>query len=269
MNKSNLLKILFIGDVFGDQAVVDLVEFLPKFKIENKIDFTIAQAENVSGRKGFIPTDYAKLKDAGIDAFTIGNHVWAKDSVNKIINNNDVIRPYNVEDVYPGSGSKVFTHNNIKIRVSSFLGITFNELKGAGWLQEQANNFFDAYDQLEKELSDEIHIIDFHAETTSEKNVFALYLDGKVSAVLGTHTHVQTNDERVLPKGTAFISDVGMTGPINCAIGAEYEQVYKMMRFHEKVKFQTSTNPIQFNAVILHFEDNKVKKIEKISQMIK
>lgn len=268
MKNKKISRILFIGDVFGEKAILELLSFLPSFKKENEIDFVIAQAENVSGRKGFIPKDYDSLKKAGVNAFTIGNHVWAKSTIEKIIENDDIIRPYNIDDVYPGKGSRVFKVNDLIVRVSSFLGITFNELKGSYWLQEKANNFFDAYDQLEKEGSSDIHIIDFHAETTSEKNVFGIYLDGKVSALLGTHTHVQTNDEKILKNGTAFISDVGMTGPIYSAIGAEYEQVYRVMRFQEKVKFQTSSNQIQFNAVILTFDNKKVINIEKINKLL-
>lgn len=253
------MKILFIGDVFGEQAIVALEKHLKKIISTKKIDFVIVQGENISGRKGLVPNDYMRLKKAGVNAFTMGNHVWAKDEIHEIINNEDIIRPYNVANNYPGRGSQTFLVRGNLIRVTSIMGIEFNELR-TPWKQNKANSFFDALDNLQKEINDSseksFHIIDFHAEVTSEKAVFGLYADGKVGAVLGTHTHVQTNDARKLPKGTVFITDVGMTGPINSAIGANFQQVYTKMRFGARDKFETSSNPIQLNAVIINVEKN-------------
>ena len=118
-------------------------------------------------------------------------------------------------------------------------------------------------DKIIKNDNSDFHILDFHAETTSEKAVLSLYLDGKINAVLGTHTHVQTNDARTLPRGTAFITDVGMTGPRDCAIGANYQEVYERMRFNKRVRFYESKNSGQFNAVILTMSKgkNRLKKI--------
>lgn len=270
MNKDlTELKILFIGDIFGQSGIQKIEEVLPKFIEQEKIDFVIAQSENVSGRKGLEPKDYLHLKALGINAFTLGNHAFAKNSVTTIIDNGDILRPYNVNDEYPGVGTNVFyLKNNLKLRVTSLLGITFNDLNNP-WKQSKANNFFDAIDEIIKNDDSDYHIIDFHAETTSEKNVFALYLDQyhpkKVSAVLGTHTHVQTNDAQKLPNDLLFISDVGMTGPENSAIGANFEEVYEKMRFNSKNPFKPSTNKSKLNAVILTLSKKEKPTIKPLN----
>lgn len=258
------MKILFLGDVFGEVSIDALEKHLKKIIVKEKIDFTIAQGENVSGRKGMVPADYKRLKKAGVDAFTMGNHVWAKREIDEIINNKDIIRPYNIDSSYPGKGSRVFTVKGQKVRVSQFMGISFNELNSP-WTEKYANNFFDDFDKLHKKKTHDIHIIDFHAETTSEKNVFGLYVDGKVDAFVGTHTHIQTSDAHILPKGTAYITDVGMVGPINSAIGASYESVYKKMRFDLPSRFGVSENKIELNAVIISINknDREIKSIKK------
>lgn len=258
------MKVLFIGDVFGEPGIAALEKHLQKIINREKIDFTIAQGENVSGRKGLIPEDYVRLKKAGVDAFTMGNHVWAKEEIFAIIENDDIIRPYNIDPSFPGLGSRVFKVKGQTIRVTSMLGLEFNELR-TGWNNKRAKNFFDAFDELDKKVQEDYHLIDFHAEVTSEKNVFGLYVDGKVSAFVGTHTHVQTNDGRILPKGSAYITDVGMTGPTDSAIGADFESVYEKMRYNGKVKFGVSPNKVKLNAVLLSF-NKKENKIETISK---
>ncbi len=258
------MKILFIGDIFGEPGILGLEKHLKKIIVKNKIDFVIAQGENISGRKGLVESDYERLKKIGVDVFTMGNHVWAKKQISKIINNPDIIRPYNIEKGYEGKGTNVFKVKGKNIRVTSFLGRDFNELR-TGWRQKQASNFFDFFDKLYKKDKSEYHIIDFHGEVTSEKNVFGLYVDGKVSAVLGTHTHVQTSDCRILPKGTAYITDVGSTGPINSAIGADYNTVYRKMRYNEHISFKVSKNDVDLNAVILELnsKNNKIIPLKK------
>ncbi|WP_029608906.1 TIGR00282 family metallophosphoesterase [Mycoplasma simbae] len=261
------INILFIGDIFAQPGIETVAKHIQSIKDKYNIDFTIAQAENVSDRKGFIKRDYDVLKSLGIDVFTLGNHVWAQEGIFEIINNEDVIRPLNIANSYTGHGSNIFRLNNgISIRVTSLMGIAFNKLLRP-WKHESADNFFDAADfVVEHSEKADFHFIDFHGETTSEKVVLALYLDGKVDAVCGTHTHVQTNDARVLPKGTCFISDAGMVGPYNSAIGANFQQVYEHMRYGAMSKFQISDNECQFNAVVLELNtiekhNNKIQAI--------
>ncbi|MBD5423325.1 MAG: YmdB family metallophosphoesterase [Mycoplasma sp.] len=263
------MKILFIGDIFGESGIQKIENELPKLIDENKIDFVIAQSENVSGRKGLEPNDYKRLKKVGVNVFTLGNHAFAKSSISEIINNGDILRPYNVDDEYDGIGTNVFEVNGKKIRVTSLLGITFNDLNSP-WKQSKANNFFDAIDEIVKNDHSDFHIIDFHAETTSEKNVFALYLDkylpGKVTALLGTHTHVQTNDAKKLDNNLLYITDAGMTGPKNSAIGADFEDVYKKMRYNAKSKFNPSKNESELNCVLLTINNGEIPKIEAIKK---
>lgn len=257
------LNILFIGDIFGKPGIEKVEQELPNLKNKYSIDFVIAQSENVSGRKGFVKKDYLKLSEIGVDAFTLGNHVWAKKEIEDIINNNNIIRPLNIQDHYPGSGSNVFDIKGIKLRITSLMGITFNKLLSP-WKEEYANSFFDAIDNVIKQDESDFHIIDFHAETTSEKNVLAVYLDGKVDALIGTHTHVQTNDAKIFKNNLAFVSDAGMTGPSNCAIGANFQEVYEKMRFNSFSKFKISNNITQFNGVILKL-NKKGSSIELVN----
>lgn len=258
---SKKINILFIGDIFGKSGMKMVENHLEDLKKTYQIDFVVAQSENVSGRKGLIPKDYEKLKKIGIDAFTLGNHVWAKEEILTIINNNDIIRPLNINDEYQGQGSRVFKlANNLELRITALLGISFNPLN-LPWKQCKANNFFDAIDKVIEINRADFHVIDFHAETTSEKNVLALYLDGKVDGLVGTHTHVQTNDAKVFPNNLAYITDAGMTGPANAAIGANFQEVYEKMRYDKVVAFKASKNPAQFNGVVLQLEKNGKSKI--------
>ncbi|AWX42733.1 putative metallophosphoesterase [Metamycoplasma cloacale] len=253
------INVLFLGDIFGLPGIEFVEKKLPELKEKYQIDFIIAQAENVSGRKGFEPKDYERLKKIGINAFTLGNHVWAKQDISKIIDQNDLIRPANIDNKYPGAGIRFFEINNQKIAILSFMGITFNPLL-APWEEEQANNFFDKFDELYNKYFADYWIIDFHAETTSEKAVFSLYVDGKADALFGTHTHVQTNDARMLPKGTYFVSDAGMCGPRDCAIGSNFEEVYQKMRFDAKLPFKVSDNKCQLNGILFTLSKNPEEK---------
>lgn len=259
------LNILFIGDIFGNPGIEKVEKELENLKSEYNINFVIAQSENVSGRKGLVKKDYERLSAIGVDAFTLGNHVWSKKEIELIINNKNIIRPLNIEDHYPGNGSSVFDINGITLRVTSLMGITFNKLVSP-WKEEYANSFFDAIDKIIENDESDFHFIDFHAETTSEKNVLAVYLDGKVDALIGTHTHVQTNDAKIFQKNLAYVSDAGMTGPSNCAIGANFQEVYEKMRFNSFSKFQVSKNEAQFNGVLIKL--NKKKSSIKLLNFI-
>lgn len=259
------INVLFLGDIFGDPGISFVEKKLPELIKNHNIDFVIAQAENVSGRKGFEPREYLRLKKAGVNAFTLGNHVWFKKGIYEIIENNDLIRPANIDSKYPGSGIRIFEVNGKKIAIMAFMGITFNPLF-APWEEDQANNFFDEFDRLHAQNQADYYIIDFHAETTAEKAIFSLYVDGKASAFFGTHTHVQTNDARILPNGTYFVTDAGMCGPRNCAIGANYQEVYEKMRYDAYKPFKVSNNPCQLNGILFTLTKNsKNKKIQLIN----
>ncbi|WP_373440886.1 TIGR00282 family metallophosphoesterase [Metamycoplasma equirhinis] len=261
--KKEELNILFLGDIFGAPGVKFVEQNLQNIINENNIDFVIAQAENVSGRKGFVPKDYRRLISAGVNAFTLGNHVWAKEEIHEIINENELIRPANIENKYPGSGVRIFDVKGNRIAIMSFMGITFNPLLEP-WEETSANNFFDKFDEIYEKLDVDYSLIDFHAETTSEKSVFGLYVDGKVDAFFGTHTHVQTNDAKILPNGTYYVTDVGMCGPTNCAIGSNFKEVYEKMRFGSFSSFKVSKNKCQLNGIIFKLTKNQKNKTIKL-----
>ncbi len=260
------LKVLFFGDIFSQPGIDTVEKCLPELKAKFKPDFIIAQGENISGRKGLKQKDYLKLKELGINAFTMGNHVWAQGEIFDYIENSDIIRPLNIDSDYPGVGAKVFDIKGKKLLVISLMGVAFNPLL-APWKQDAPNNFFDYFDEEIKKHNYNFVFVDFHGETTSEKNVFGLYVDGIADAVCGTHTHVQTSDARQLPNGTLFITDVGMCGPQDSAIGANYDEVYSNMRFGTRMRFKVSPNNTQLNAVFLTLNTNKKKaKIKVINR---
>ncbi|TPR54352.1 TIGR00282 family metallophosphoesterase [Metamycoplasma neophronis] len=261
--KKEDLNILFLGDIFGTPGIRFVESQIASLIKENEIDFVIAQAENVSGRKGFEPKEYNRLKNAGINAFTLGNHVWAKDKIHEIIENNDLIRPANINSKYPGKGVRIFDVKGNKVAIISMMGITFNPLLEP-WEEQSANNFFDEFDKIYSEVKANYYIVDFHGETTSEKSVFSLYVDGKADAVFGTHTHVQTNDARILPKGTYFVTDAGMCGPRDCAIGSNFQEVYEKMRYGAFSAFKVSKNKCQLNGIVFTLSKNPDRKKIKL-----
>lgn len=210
-----------------------LKEHLKRFVEKYNIDFVIANGENATHGKGLSRNHYFELLDAGVDAITLGNHYLSKNEITRYIDKVDsLVRPLNLLHEFGGDGSVVFEVNGIPVRVTNLLGTAF--------MTESVNApYLAVLDLLAEEEEDCIHIIDYHAEATGEKASFAYALDGKVSAVLGTHTHIQTNDARILPNGTAFISDVGMTGFNDGVLGFTKETVVPKIVFGESGKMQT------------------------------
>jgi hypothetical protein len=244
------LKILFIGDVVGRVGRRMLKERIPYYVEKYDIDFVIANGENASHGKGLTRNQYFELVDAGVDAVTLGNHYMSKSDILRYINQVDrLVRPYNLLREFPGEGSVVFEVNNVSVRVTNILGSAF--------MNEEVNApYYSILNLLAEEEPATIHIIDFHAEATGEKQSLAFALDGKVSAILGTHTHVQTNDAHVLPNGTAFISDVGMTGFADGVLGCTKETVVEKIIYGKQSKFQTPDEGRGvFSAVVIDIND--------------
>ena len=244
------MKILFIGDVVGRVGRRMLKERIPYYVEKYEIDFVIANGENASHGKGLTRNQYFELVDAGVDAITLGNHYMSKNEILRYINQVDrLIRPYNLLKEFPGEGSVIFEVNGVSIRVTNILGSAF--------MHEEVNApYYSLLNILSEEEQATIHIVDFHAEATGEKQSLAYALDGKVSAVLGTHTHVQTNDARVLPNGTAFISDVGMTGFADGVLGCTKETVVDKIVYGKQSKFQTPDEGRGvFSAVVIDIDD--------------
>ncbi|WP_249028755.1 TIGR00282 family metallophosphoesterase [Tannockella kyphosi] len=249
------MKILFIGDVMSSIGRDMVEDYLYRIKQQYQIDFVIANVENASHGKGLLKKHYEFFVFQGVQAMTMGNHTFDKKEIFDYIDEaNRLIVPMNQPRALPGTKSRVFDCLGKKIRITSVLGSAFMDTRN-GSPFEMIDDYLD--------LEHDIHIIDYHGEATSEKVVFAHYVKDKVQAVLGTHTHVQTADEKIIDGKCAFISDVGMTGPYRSAIGCDIDSVITRMKgFHAPFIIAESSG--QLCAVVLTFEDNKVVDIERI-----
>lgn len=228
-----------------------LKERIPYYVNKYDIDFVIANGENATHGKGLNRNHYFELLDAGVDAITLGNHYMSKSEILRYIDNVDrLIRPYNLIKDFAGEGTVLFDVNGISVRVTNILGSAF--------MDEVVNApYYSILTILSEEEPATVHIVDFHAEATGEKQSLAYALDGKVTAVLGTHTHVQTNDAHILPQGTAFISDVGMTGFADGVLGSTKETVVNKLIYGQQSKFQTPDEGRGlFSAVVIEVDDN-------------
>jgi len=253
------MKILILGDVFGRPGRNILREQLSTIISEHNINFTIINGENASGGNGLTIKNARELLSLPIDAITMGNHVWhQKEMLDAIDDFPQIVRPLNYPDPCPGKGYEIFLCQNKKICIINLSGQIFMPNLGCP---------FSSIKSLMSDLTNaaDIFIIDFHAEATSEKIAFGYYMDGIATAVYGTHTHVQTADERLLPMGTAYITDIGMTGPLDGVIGVDKEIVIETMLTKRPKRFVTATGNIQINGIILEIDDadNKATAITR------
>jgi metallophosphoesterase (TIGR00282 family) len=243
------LRILFIGDVMGKGGRRALVELLPKFMGEG-IDFVIANGENASGGMGITPQSAEQLFEAGVDVITSGNHIWKKKEMIPFLEQEPrILRPANYPPGIPGRGGGVYTTSG-----GEKVGVL--NLEGRVFMRALESPFKTAEEQISL-LQRETHmiIVDFHAEATSEKMALGWFLDGEVSGVLGTHTHVQTADERVLPGGTAYITDVGMTGPCDSVIGIKKEIALERFLTMMPNKFETATGRVELQGAVVEVDE--------------
>lgn len=254
------MKILFLGDIVGKTGRRVIKNYLPKLVEKYQVDFVIANGENTTHGKGLIEKHYYELLDSGIDCITLGNHYLSKDNLLDYIEDADaLVRPLNISQRIGGEGSRVFDVNGIKIRVTNILGTAF--------MKEEVSSPYYSLKSLIEQNQDEdsIHIVDYHAEATGEKMCFGYAFDGLVSAVLGTHTHVQTNDAKILKNGTAFMSDVGMCGAANGVLGFERDSVMRVTMFGEKGRFGFDEEDEGIlNGVVMNFDDITHKALEII-----
>lgn len=252
------MRILFIGDVFSSVGREMIETYLPKVKEKYQVDMVIANVENATHGKGLIKKHYEEFLFQGISLMTMGNHTFAKKELFDYIDEADrLIVPYNQPKALPGVGSREISIQGRRIRVTNLLGLTFMDGK--------SQNPFEAIDEILKVDQSDIHIVDFHAEATSEKIAMGYYLDGQVAAVLGTHTHVPTADEKILAHGTAYQSDVGMTGPYASVIGCDKDAIIKRMKTGLMMPFLPAEGEGQFLATLLCFnKENQCEKIQRI-----
>ncbi len=254
------MKLLMIGDVVGQPGCDYLRSALPALKRELEVDLTIVNGENSAIGNGILPKSAECLFDSGADVITTGNHVFKRREIfNYFEDRPALIRPANFSAECPGTGFYLFETVRYSVCIINLLGQSFMEPVGCP---------FAAADRILSEVRTDIYVVDFHAEATGEKGALGWYLDGKVSAVFGTHTHVQTADERILPHGTAFISDIGMTGPRDSILGVRPECVIERMRLHIPTRFENAKGPCVLQGVLAEIDETtgKARNIERISR---
>jgi len=259
------LKLLFIGDIVGRPGRRAVRERLADLVQKYQIDFTIANAENAAGGMGITAEVAEELLEAGVDVLTTGNHVWRQRSALKLLEQERrVLRPANHPPGSPGRGANVYvTSDNRSVGVLNLIGRTF---------MEAVDCPFRAADREIEWFRGKtsVIVVDMHGEATSEKVAIGWYLDGRVSAVIGTHTHIQTADERALPKGTAYITDVGMTGPRDSVLGVKVEPIVARFLTGLPGRFELAPGPVTVNGVVVGVdpETGKAQEIRRVVESV-
>ena len=256
------MKIIFIGDIVGSLGRDMVYRYLPRLKRKYSPDVVIANGENAAAGRGITKQIFGDLLRAGVDVITMGNHTWDQKEIYDFIDETDyLIRPANFSDEAPGKGMTTISRNGVTLSIINLHGRTFLPPHG------------DPFEKAE-ELLEEAHdvsplvFVDFHAEATSEKIAMGWHLDGKASVVVGTHTHVQTADERILPGGTAYLTDAGMTGPYDEILGMKKEDVIYRFRTNMPVRFEVpKTGRTQLNGLYVELDDTtgKALHVERIA----
>ena len=254
------MKVLAVGDIVGEAGVRKLKGILPDLKKSDEIDFVVTNGETAAGGMGLLERNFKDLLEAGTDVVTMGNHTWGKKDIFKFIDHSQLLRPANYPKGVVGKGLGIYECKGKKIAVMNLMGrVDLNILT--------ENPFI-----MAKEMIDELQgkvdmiFIDFHAEATAEKIAMGRFLDGKITALWGTHTHVQTADEQILPNGTAYITDLGMTGPKDSVIGMDISASLKRFETTLPEKYKLAEGECIFNAVEFEIDDetNKVTEVKRI-----
>jgi 2',3'-cyclic-nucleotide 2'-phosphodiesterase len=260
------MRILFIGDIFGRPGRTIVKDRLPALVRDQAADLIIANGENAAAGFGITPLLAEELFELGIDVITTGNHVWDKRELVEYLESENgnphsparrLLRPANYASGLPGWGVYEGSKKNVPYAVINLQGRVF---------MASNDDPFRKADELLREIQAKVIFVDMHAEATSEKISLGWYLDGRVSAVVGTHTHVPTADERVLPRGTAYITDVGMTGPYDGVIGVQKEQVMGKFLNNMPVRFEPATGDVRLCAVVVDCDENtgRAREIERV-----
>jgi hypothetical protein len=255
------MRILFIGDIVGKAGRKAIDGVLGKTISDYGIEFTIANGENAAGGMGITPVIAIEILDQGVDVLTSGNHIWAKKEIIPFLNEESrILRPANYPEGVPGQGAGVYeSSNGQKVGVLNLEGRVFMRHLDCPFRVGERK-----IEILRKETN--ILVVDFHAEATSEKMAMGWFLNGKVSAVLGTHTHIQTSDEKILSEGTAYITDVGMTGPLDSVIGIRKEIALERLLTQIPWKFDVATEKIELQGVVIEI-DSKTGKSQNIQRI--
>lgn len=257
------MKILFIGDIVGKPGREAVKNLLPGLAKEHNLDFVIANAENSAGGSGITSKTAEQLFEYGVDVLTSGDHIWKKAAIFDLINKeNRILRPLNFPGNVPGHGWGVFTtRKGARVGVINISGRVFMEP-----LDCPFRAGLSAVEQVSAQAK--VIIVDIHAEATSEKVALGWYLDGKVSALLGTHTHVQTADDKILPNGTAYLTDAGMTGPHHSVIGRRVDDVLERFLTAVPRKLEVAEDDVQLQGAVVDIDENtgKARSIERVQK---
>lgn len=255
------LKILAVGDIVGENGVKKLKEELPKIRQKNSIDFCIVNGENAAGGMGITTKIFNEMLNLKVDVITMGNHTWGKKDIFSFIDHPQIIRPANYSAGVVGKGMGIYNCKGKKIAVINLIGRTDMNV-----LSE--NPFLVAKDLVDKVKNNvDIIMVDFHAEATAEKIAMGYYMDGKYTIVYGTHTHVQTADEQMLEKGTAYITDIGMTGPKKSVIGMDVGVSFKRFVTSLPERYKLADSEAMINGCVFKINDetNRTEEIIRIN----
>jgi 2',3'-cyclic-nucleotide 2'-phosphodiesterase len=260
------LRVLMIGDIIGKPGRVAVEAVLPEFRRVRGVDLVTANGENLAGGMGLTPSIAASAFHCGVDVITSGNHIWDRREIYPELDHDErILRPINYGGAgVPGRGWGIY-------RAGDGSEVAIINAQGRTFMQPIENPFLVLDETLDGAVElPPIRLVDFHCEITSEKNAFGLYLDGRVSAVCGTHTHVPTADERILPRGTAYVSDIGMTGPVDSVIGFAPETVLPRFLTGLPTRFEVGRGPVVFNAVLIDLDpaSGRAAGIQRISRLV-
>ncbi len=255
------MRLLIIGDVVGRRGCEHVAKVLPGLRRQYSPDVIIANGENASEGNGLLPSSAQQLWDSGVDIITGGNHTLRRQEIYIFLDENDnIIRPANMHQSAPGRGVTVYEGMHFKLAVINLLGVAY---------MEPLENPFECVEKLLKDIDCKHILLDFHAEATAEKLCMGFFLDGRVSLVVGTHTHIQTADERILPGGTGYITDIGMCGSFNSVLGVRPEAAIRRMRTHLPTRFDNDGGEHCLSGIVADLDDDsgKTLKIERINVM--
>jgi metallophosphoesterase (TIGR00282 family) len=251
------VKILFIGDIVGEPGRKAVHALLPKLRAEHALDFIIANGENSAGGNGITPRIAGELFGAGVDVITSGDHLWDQKEVLELLaNEKRFLRPLNYPIGTPGQGGGIYEIRNPKSEIRGMVKVAVLNAQGRTFMAALENPFALLPKEVERLRAEtKIVFVDFHAEATSEKIAIARMLDGKVSAVVGTHTHVQTADEQIFPGGTAYLSDAGFTGPHESVLGREIEPVIKRFVTNMPQRFEVARGRVLLQGAVVKVDE--------------
>ncbi len=266
------MKLLFVGDIVGRPGRSAVKELIPRLRQEYGVDLVVANGENSAGGSGITPKTAEEIFAAGVDVITSGDHLWdQKEVMDLLTTEKRFLRPLNYPPGTPGQGSGVFGIRNSKFEIPNPFSVAVVNLQGRTFMAPLESPFLAAKAEVERlRRQTKLILMDFHAEATSEKIALARMLDGQVSAVIGTHTHVQTADEQIFPGGTAYLTDAGFTGPHESVLGREIEPIIRRFVTNTPQRFEVATGRVLLQGALVEVDEvsGKALAIRRISATV-